>query len=295
MKALVTGGAGFIGSNLVNKLIKDGHEVIVIDKEFSKCHEQFYWNNQALNIKADVRDYKNTRKYYENVDWVFHLAAEARIQPAIHDSINAVDINMVGTAVTLQASLEAGVKKFIFASSSSIYGNNFPPNTERQPDKCLNVYSLSKSFGEKLCNIYWKLYGLQTISLRYFNVYGPNQPTKGEYAPVIGLWLKQLQNNQPLTVVGDGSQRRCFTHVDDVVKANILAATTELKRYGEIFNIGSPISYSIKEIAQAISPNITYLPKRPAEAQDTQAFCFKASDQLNWKAEINLMDWLNGT
>jgi len=292
VKALVTGGAGFIGSNLVKRLIYLGHEVTVIDNEYSKCHSKFYWNNKARNVFADIRNYDLTRKYYKNVDWVFHLAAEARIQPAIKDAITAVDININGTTVVLQSALEADVEKVIYSSSSSIYGNNIAPNVETQEDKCLNVYSLTKSYGEKLAKTYWDLYGLKTVSLRYFNVFGPNQPTKGEYAPVIGLWLKQKRKNEPLTVIGDGLQRRSFTHVTDVVKANIAAAETELDHYGEVFNIGTETNYSILEIAKTISEQIEFLPNRIGEAKEIKADCYKAYKALNWKAKIDLKDWL---
>jgi UDP-glucose 4-epimerase len=292
VKTLVTGGAGFIGSNLVNELINQGHEVTVIDNEYSQCHEKFYWNDKARNIFADIRDYELTRKYYTDVDWVFHLAAEARIQPAINNAVQAVDVNIVGTTVVLQCALESKVKKVIYSSSSSIYGTNIPPNVETQPEKCLNVYSVSKLFGEKLCKVYSDLYGLNTLSLRYFNVYGPNQPTKGEYAPVIGLWLKQAAENKPLTIVGDGKQKRSFTHVSDVVQANIKAATVDLNEYGQVFNIGNEDNYSILQIAEQISNQIDFLPERIGEASEIKADCYKAFKLLGWKAETDLMDWL---
>ena len=295
MKVLVTGGAGFIGSNLVDELIRLGHDVTVIDNQYSECHEKFYWNPKARNIFADIRNYHLTKKYYENIDWVFHCAAEARIQPAINEAIKAVDINIVGTTVVLQCALEAKVQKVIYSSSSSIYGTNIPPNSEIQKDKCLNVYSLSKSFGEKLCQIYYNLYNLQTISLRYFNVYGPNQPTKGEYAPVIGLWLKQRAENKCLTIVGDGTQKRSFTHVADVVSANILAASVDLKTYGEVINIGNESNYTILQIAKSISDQIEFLPPRIGESHEIKADCYKASKLLGWRAEIDLLEYLSGT
>ena len=186
MKSLVTGGAGFIGSHIVDKLLELGHEVIVVDNEFSDVHEQFYWNSKAQNYKYDIRDYENTRPLYEGVDYVFHTAAEARIQPAILNPIEAVSINCVGTATVLQCSREAGVKKVMYSSTSSGYGFNEPPNHENQPDDCLNPYSVSKVAGEKLCKMYTKLFGLKTVVFRYFNVYGERQPLRGQYAPVVG-------------------------------------------------------------------------------------------------------------
>jgi len=240
MKSLVTGGAGFIGSNLVDALINLGHEVIVIDNEFSEAHDQFYWNDKSKNFKYDIRDYENTRPLYDGVDYVFHLAAEARIQPAILNPIEAVSINSVGTATVLQCSREAKVKKVLYSSTSSAYGMNPFPNVETQPDDCLNPYSVSKVSGEKLCKMYNNLYGLKTICFRYFNVYGERQPLRGQYAPVVGIFLRQRKNGESLTIVGDGEQRRDFTHVSDIVNANIMSAisNTEDVYYGEVYNVG---------------------------------------------------------
>jgi UDP-glucose 4-epimerase len=239
MKSLVTGGAGFIGSNLVDRLLEIGHEVVVIDNEYSDVHEQFYWNDKAQNYKYDIRDYEKTRPLYEDIDYVFHIAAEARIQPAILNPIDAVSINSVGTVTVLQCAREAGVKRVMYSSTSSGYGMNESPNVETQPDDCLNPYSVSKVNGEKLCKMYTSLYGLQTICFRYFNVYGERQPLRGQYAPVIGIFLRQRAAGEPLTIVGDGEQRRDFTHVSDVVNANILAAITEVDScmFGQVFNV----------------------------------------------------------
>jgi UDP-glucose 4-epimerase len=156
-KSLVTGGAGFIGSHIVDKLIELGHEVIVIDNESAESNEEFYWNDKAQNHKHDIRDYENTRPLYEGVDYVFHTAAEARIQPAILNPIEAVSINCVGTVTVLQCAREAGVKKVMYSSTSSGYGFNEPPNDETQRDDCLNPYSVSKVSGEKLCSMYTSL------------------------------------------------------------------------------------------------------------------------------------------
>jgi UDP-glucose 4-epimerase len=291
MNCLVTGGAGFIGSNLVDKLLELGHNVIVIDNEHSDAHEQFYWNEKSQNYKLDIRDYKNTRNLYDNVDYVFHIAAEARIQPAILNPIEAVSINSVGTATVLQCSREANVKKLIYSSTSSAYGENTIPNVETQPDNCLNPYSVSKVSGEKLCSMYTQLFGLDTIIFRYFNVYGERQPTKGQYAPVIGLFLKQHKENSALTVVGDGSQRRDFTHVSDVVQANILAS--EIKNgFGEVYNIGYGNNYSILEIAKMISNDIKFIPSRIGEVQETLASNQKFKDLTGWIPKISLTEWL---
>ena len=228
-RSLVTGGAGFIGSNLVDKLLAEGHEVVVIDNEYSDAHDQFYWNDRAENHKFDICDYENTRPLYDGVDYVFHIAAEARIQPAIENPIRAVQINCVGTTTVLQCSREAGVKKVMYSSTSSAYGMGKIPNAECHPEDCLNPYSVSKVAGEKLCKMYTDLFGLKTVIFRYFNVYGERQPLRGQYAPVIGIFLRQMKAGEKLTIVGDGEQRRDFTHVSDVVQANYLAAITDVK------------------------------------------------------------------
>jgi UDP-glucose 4-epimerase len=294
MKSLVTGGAGFIGSNLVDKLIELGHEVVVIDNEYSDVHYQFYWNPKAQNYKYDVRDYENTRPLYDGVDCVFHLAAEARIQPAILSPIEAVSINCVGTVTVLQCAREAGVNKMIYSSTSSGYGFNEKPNHENQRDDCLNPYSVSKVSGEKLCKMYNDLFGLKTISFRYFNVYGERQPLKGQYAPVIGIFLRQRKNDESLTIVADGEQRRDFTHVSDVVQANILAATKDVddEFYGELYNVGNGINYSINEIANAISENQINIPARIGESRTTLANNGKLRTIFGWRPQVNLMDWI---
>jgi len=296
MKSLVTGGAGFIGSNLVDKLLELGHEVVVIDNEFSDAHDQFYWNDQAQNYKYDIRDYENTRSLYTGVDYVFHLAAEARIQPAILNPIEAVSINSVGTCTVLQCSREAGVKRFMYSSTSSAYGRNITPNIETQSDDCLTPYSVSKVSGEKLCKMYYELYGLPTISFRYFNVYGERQPLRGQYAPVIGIFLRQYFANQALTIIGDGEQRRDFTYVGDVVNANIVAATKKVdsKFFGQIYNIGTGINYSINEISQMISQNTVNIDPRVGECRITLADNKKFSKLFGWQPTVKLYDWING-
>ena len=294
MKSLVTGGAGFIGSNLVDRLLEMGHEVIVIDNEYSDVHEYFYWNNKAQNYKYDIRDYENTRPLYDGVDYVFHIAAEARIQPAIENPIEAVSINSVGTVTVLQCSREAGVKRVMYSSTSSGYGMNSYPNVETQPDDCLNPYSVSKVNGEKLCKMYTDLFDLPTICFRYFNVYGERQPLKGQYAPVIGIFLRQRNAGEPLTIVGDGEQRRDFTHVSDVVNANILSATKEVdsKMFGQIYNVGTGINHSVNEIAKMISDNTVNIPPRIGESRITLADNQKLKQTFGWEPTVKLEEWI---
>ncbi|MFZ9300981.1 MAG: NAD-dependent epimerase/dehydratase family protein [Chitinophagaceae bacterium] len=295
MKALVTGGAGFIGSNLVDALIEQGYEVIVIDNEYSDAHESFYWNSKAQNHKYDICDYENTRPLYDGVDYVFHIAAEARIQPSIENPINAVHINSVGTCTVLQCAREAGVKKVMYSSTSAAYGMlNEIPNVETQPDDCLNPYSISKVNGEKLCTMYTNLFGLKTIIFRYFNVYGERQPIRGQYAPVIGIFLRQKNAEEPLTIVGDGEQRRDFTHVSDVVNANILAAVTDIddEFYGTLFNVGSGKNHSVNEIASLISDDIVNIPSRIGESRVTLADNTKLRTILGWESKVEVETWI---
>jgi UDP-glucose 4-epimerase len=293
-KSLVTGGAGFIGSNLVDRLLELGHEVVVIDNEYSDAHDHFYWNDKAQNYKYDIRDYENTRPLYDGVDYVFHIAAEARIQPAIENPIEAVSINSVGTVTVLQCSREAGVKRVMYSSTSSGYGTNQTPNVETQSDDCLNPYSVSKVNGEKLCKMYTDLFGLQTVCFRYFNVYGERQPLKGQYAPVIGIFLRQRDAGEPLTIVGDGNQRRDFTYVGDVVNANILAATKEVdnEAFGQVYNVGTGTNYSVNQISRMISDNTTNITPRPGEARISLANNQKLSSTFGWKPTMVLEDWI---
>ena len=294
MKSLVTGGAGFIGSNLVDQLLEIGHEVVVIDNEYSDVHEQFYWNDKASNYCMDIRDYENTRPLYEGVDYVFHIAAEARIQPAIQNPIEAVSINSVGTVTVLQCAREAGVRRVMYSSTSSAYGMNPYPNVETQPDDCLNPYSVSKVNGEKLCKMYTDLFDLPTVIFRYFNVYGERQPLKGQYAPVIGIFLRQRDAGEPLTIVGDGEQRRDFTHVSDVVNANIMAAISnpEEGSFGEVYNVGNGVNYSVNEVAAMISDNTVNIPPRIGESRITLANNSKLNTTFGWSPKVKLEEWV---
>lgn len=296
IKCLVTGAAGFIGSNLVDELIRSGYKVVAIDNESAESNEEFYWNDNAENYKYDILDYEKTRLLYDEVDYVFHLAAESRIQPAILNPIEAVTKNCVGTCTVLQCSREAGVKKVIYSSTSSGYGFNEPPNNENQSDDCLNPYSVSKVAGEKLCKMYNDLFGLNTIIFRYFNVYGERSPVRGQYAPVIGIFFRQKNDGEALTIVGDGEQRRDFTHVSDIVRANILAATKDIddEFYGQLYNVGNGVNYSINEIANAISDNQVNIPPRIGEAKTTLADNTKLKTIFGWNPIVDLMEWING-
>lgn len=304
MKSLVTGGAGFIGSNLVDKLLSLGHEVTVVDNEFSTCHDQFYWNPQANNIKGDIRDYELMKNAFSNgIDYVFHLAAEARIQPAIQNPTLTTKTNVYGTCNVLQASRQNNVGRVMFSSTSASYGlkNKAPVREDMVPD-CLNAYSITKVAGENLCKMFYDLHGLETVCFRYFNVYGERQPVKGQYAPVIGLFQRQHETGNPMTIVGDGKQRRDFTYVGDVVEANMIASMSESKDIlGEVFNIGTGQNHSMWDLVKMISRETTlvenkhyrFIPERPAEVKISLADITKADKVLKWQPFMNLREWLN--
>jgi len=293
-RAIVTGGAGFIGSNLVDSILPLYKEVIVIDNESSDANEQFYWNDKCTNHKLDICDYEKIRPIFEGVEVVFHLAAEARIQPTVKNPILAAKTNVVGTCTVLQCAREANVKRVIYSSTSSGYGLiNEAPLKEDMPDDCLNPYSVTKVGGEKLCKMYTDLFGLETVSFRYFNVYGERQPIKGQYAPVIGIFIRQRDNGESMTIVGDGEQRRDFTHVSDVVTANVLASIIENKEVvGKVLNIGTGTNHSILEIAKLIGDDYKFIESRLGEAKITLADTTRAKKLLGWIPSVKLEDWL---
>ena len=292
MKCLVTGGAGFIGSNLVDKLIDLNHQVVVIDNESAEQNESFYWNKDASNYKYDICDYNKIDSLFKGIDCVFHLAAQSRIQPSIIDPEKTFKVNCNGTLNVLKASVKNGISKFIYSSTSSYYGlkNEIPFNEDMDRD-CLNPYSYTKIFGEDLCKMYSKLYKLNVIIFRYFNVYGPRQPVKGEYAPVVGIFQKQWNAGEKITVIGDGMQTRDYTHVDDVVSANLLAMDKPINIL-EILNVGTGKKYSVLDLAKLIGGEIKFLPKRLGEARDTQADISKITKVLKWRPTIDLNDWI---
>ena len=290
--SLVTGGAGFIGSHIVEQLISLGHEVVVVDNEYSD-NENFYWRKDTYNVNIDITD-KALKNAFTNVDYVFHLAAEARIGPSIENPVNAVNINTLGTCNVLQCAREAGVKKVMYSSTSSGYGLNTSPNIETQSDDCLNPYSVSKVAGEKICKMYTDLYGLKTVIFRYFNVFGERAPKKGQYAPVIGIFLRQLAAGEKLTIVGDGEQRRDFVYVKDVANANIMAALSNADddAYGQVYNVGSGKNYSVNDIASFISNDTINIPPRVGEARNSLANIDKIYKTFAWKPQTDVESWI---
>jgi len=289
MKALVTGGAGFIGSNLVDRLIELNYEVIVIDNKQTRP-----WNINAENHILDVCDYQATKDLYKGVDYVFHLAAVSNIPDSIQDPVNAFNVNTTGTAIVLQCSREANVKKVIYSSTASAYGDNPVPNIELQVDDPLNPYAVSKVNGEKICSMYTNLFGLNTIILRYFNVYGDTKSEVGKNSPIISIFMKQKQNNKTLTVAGSGEQRRDFVHVSDVVRANILAAESNILTdlYGQVYNVGSGVSHSVIEIANMISNDVSFIPAKVAEIKESLSNIDKIRAAFGWEPKVKLEEWI---
>jgi UDP-glucose 4-epimerase len=291
--SIVTGGAGFIGSHIVEKLKRLDHMVVVIDNEYSD-NDDFHWRKDTLNVNIDITDYKALKKACTGADYIFHLAAEARIGPAIKNPINALNINTIGTCNVLQCAREVGAKKVLYSSTSSGYGLNEAPNVETQPDDCLNPYSVSKVAGEKLCKMYTDLYGLNTIIFRYFNVFGERAPRKGQYAPVTGIFLRQKAAGEPLTIVGDGEQRRDYIYVKDVANANVMAAISnpDDDAYGQVYNVGSGKNYSVNEIASFISNDTINIPPRVGEARNSLANIEKIRKTFAWKPEVDVETWI---
>jgi len=290
MKSLVTGGAGFIGSSMVERLLEEGHEVVVVDNMSAESNDHFHWNSSASNHKLDISNKEAIRNLFEGVDYVFHMAAESRIMNTIGNPVKAVTTNSLGTSSVLQCAREAGCKRVVYSSTSSVYGKNDSPNNEKMHPDCLNPYSSSKYAGEMFCRNYSELFGLQTVVLRYFNVYGIRQPEKGLYAPVTAIFARQKRAGRPLTVVGDGLQRRDFVNVNDVVDANFRAATSDVPEslLGTAFNVGTGRNYSILEVAKWMSDDIEFLPERPGEMRETLADISKISLVLGWKPTVDL-------
>lgn len=282
---MVTGGAGFIGSHLTDELIARGHDVRVIDNLFTGKRE--FVHPRAEFHELDVRDVDSITPLFEGMDGVFHLAAQARIQPSILNPVESNSNNVGGTLNVLVAARDAKVKKVVYSASSSAYGSTTElPLREDMPARTLNPYALQKHIGELYMKLFSDLYELPTVSLRYFNVYGPRQPVDGAYATVVGIFLKQKNEGKPLTIVGDGGQTRDFTYVSDIVAANISAFESGRVGKGEVINIGSGTRHTIRNVAALVSGDTAFIPPRPGEARDTLADITKAWEFLGWQPTV---------
>ena len=291
--SLVTGGAGFIGSHVVDKLLDLGHKVIVIDNESSDGHDQYYWNGHAKNYHLDIRHYGGIEEVFKGVDYVYHLAAKASVQASVDNPIPTIQTQVMGTINVLEAARKHGVEKFVYSSTSAAYGNRNPiPNTEIMREDPLNAYAIGKLSGEQLVKAYHGLYGMKTVAFRYTNVYGERARHVGTYAPAVSKFLKMKREGFPLTIYGDGNQRRDFIHVSDVAAANAMISFEELDNWGEVYNIGYGENWSIREIANAIDSNQVFLSARPGEMKETLADIRKAKTELAWRPKVNILDWI---
>ena len=293
MKYVVTGGAGFIGSNLVDFLISKNNEVHIIDNFLSgkiqNCHPS------AIIHKLDIAEEKNLdaiRKIFIGANTIFHCAAIARVQPSIKNPLLYEKNNTFGVVNSLKAAVDSKVKRFIYSASSSAYGPTEKlPSIETDPVNPISPYAAQKYYGEVVCKMFSEVYGLETVSLRYFNVYGEKQNLGGAYATVVGIFLDQLQHDKPLTINGNGEQRRDFTYVGDVVKANILASDSKRVGQGEVINIGSGTNISINEVANMIGDKFEFK-KALKEPFANLASIKKAKKLLDWEPKMDLNSWL---
>jgi len=290
MKAIVTGGCGFIGSHMVDRLVQEGLEVIVIDNLSTGSVgniEQHQNNPRVQFVHADISNHLAIESHFKNVDWVFHLAALADIVPSIERPMEYYNSNANGTVNVLESARKHKVKKIVYAASSSCYGipDNYP-TTESAEIRPQYPYALTKYLGEELCMHWHQVYNMNIASLRFFNVYGPRARTSGTYGAVFGVFLAQKLAGKPFTVVGDGKQTRDFTFVTDVVNACYRAAKSE-KSSGEIMNVGSGNTYSINRLVELLGGKIAYIPKRPGEPDCTFADTQKIQTVLGWKPTIS--------
>jgi len=299
MKAIVTGGAGFIGSNLVDQLIDDGHDVFVFDNFSTGKRENVNpkaWCDRALDITDNTHNAYYMTKFmsYNKIDTIFHLAARAQVQLSIEEPISFNKTNVNGTLNMLKGAVDAGVNKFIFSSSSAVYGDLiYTPTDESHRTDPLSPYGAQKLIGEIYCRNFYQTYGLGTTCLRYFNVYGERQSLNGAYASVMGKFAQQRLNGEPMTIRGDGEQRRDFTHVGDVVRANILAALPENERSnkGSCINIGNGDSRSVNEIADMIGGDRIYV-EPVFEPKESLAHNRMAFGMLGWKPTGDIESWV---
>jgi len=293
MKYVVTGGAGFIGSNLVDELIKNGHDIHIIDNFSSGKKENC--NSKAAVHCLDISKSKNLKKISEvlnGCDAVFHCAASARVQPSIADPINYEQNNTIGLINILKTAVDLNVRRFIYSASSSAYGSTDQlPSHESDLANPISPYAAQKYYGEITCRMFSEVYNIETVSLRYFNVFGERQNLGGAYATVIGIFLDQLSKNIPLTVNGDGKQRRDFTYVGDVVNANILASNSLNVGKGEVINIGSGKNISIYTVAKMLSNSIEFK-KALKEPFANLASIEKAKKLLDWEPQTSLESWI---
>ncbi len=289
LKVIVTGGAGFIGSNLARSLIESGFEVHIIDNLFLGKKENI--PASAIFHEADIRNVEKIKEIFSaigEIHCLFHCAAIPMVQYSIDNPMETHDVNVNGTMNVLLAARDAKVRRVVYSASCSAYGEQPTlPFTEDMLPQPQSPYALQKYFGELACSTLHMVYGLPTVSLRYFNVYGPGQDPNSTYAMVIAKFIEDSKKEKPMTITGDGSQTRDFVFINDVVRANMLAMEKEGLGIGEYINIGSGVGVSIKQIAEIIGGEIEYIPAR-LEPKNTRAHISKAKKLLDWEPTISI-------
>jgi UDP-glucose 4-epimerase len=294
MKALVTGGAGFIGSHIVDRLLQDGHQVIVLD-DFSTGHRENLAENKKLEIvEGDIRDFTTVKQCMQSVDWVFHKAAVASVPKTVNDPIGSSAVNYQGTLHVLEAARQNKAKRVVFASSAALYGDEPTlPKLETMLPVTLSPYAVDKLASEYACGMYTKLYGLETVSLRYFNVYGPRQDPSSPYSGVISIFADKLNQGTAPTIFGDGEQTRDFVYVSDVVEANMRAATKE-SAAGQVINIATGKKITLNELLNTfceikqVEFNAEYQDSRQGDIKESYANVSKAASVLDWNSTVEL-------
>ena len=295
MKYVVVGGAGFIGSHIVDKLVEQNHEVVIIDNLSTGKMENV---NPKASVEyidiSNVNECPNMVEIMSGADALFLLAAKARVQPSIENPVEYEMNNTIGTLNVLKCASDAGVRRVVYSASSSAYGNTEKlPSVESDPINPMSPYGAQKYYGEVMCKMFSEVYGLETVSLRYFNIYGERQNVGGAYAMVIGIFADQKLRGEVMTINGDGEQRRDFTYVGDVVNANILASQSEKVGKGEVINIGNGDNRSINDIADMIGGERIH--REPViEPKETLADNSLAEELLGWKPTQNIEDWVPG-
>ncbi len=288
---LVTGGAGFIGSHLVDRLIKENYKVIVIDDLSTGKRENL--NPKAEFYELDICNFDKIKPLFQKVDYVFHLAAIPRVPLSVEDPVRTSKVNILGTISVFKASAESRVKRVVFASSSAVYGNQEKlPFKEDMTPEPVSPYGLQKLVGEQFAKLFTNLYRTPIISLRYFNIYGPRIDFDSEYSLVIGKFLKQKIEGKPLTIYGDGKQTRGFCYVDDAIDATIKAMESEKLKGGEVINMSSEKSYSINYLADLVGGKKQYLPPRDGDVYHTRADITLAKKLLGWQSKVDLKEGL---
>ncbi len=287
--SVVTGGAGLIGSHIVDLLIKKNHRVLVID-DFSGGHKKnlsHHLKNKNFKIQ-NINILNKKLKLPKKVDYIFHMAGKGDLVPSVENPVKYIENNMIGTLKILELARKLKLKKFVYAASSSCYGISKYPTDEQEKINCEHPYALSKYLGEELVFHWAKVYGLKVNSIRIFNAYGPRVKTTGVYGAVFGVFFKQKLENKPLTIVGNGNQKRDFVNVKDVAMAFYKAATSNIKN--EIFNVGYGKPTSVNYLAKLISKKRVFLPKRPGEPNVTCANIQKINKKLKWYPKIRFKD-----